>query len=130
MQKDEFEALTGREFTQEQYERIESVYMSLPNVGKDTFAFMYSNTPSLYNDVERLSRRANSMEKSVNGYRSFCIGIGERILSLHIDDNRIDMIAKDCMGDVEFLKYKVLNGFTLNDDEKEQIETVFNNLKQ
>lgn len=135
MLKEEFEALYGEEISQESYERIEVVYNALPNCSKESFVRMYKELPIVYADVASVIRRMNSLEQSCKGYRTHLISIGKRLIDVneHLDKapyDEVDKIATDCMGDAERLKHKILCGYELTESDREQVETLFNNLKE
>lgn len=136
MRKEEFETLLGGEVTEEQYKAIEEVYVNLTNCTKQDFVKMFKTMPTLYNDIAKLSRLYNIAKQNVQGYKTFCNGIGERILeerrklefiSSDVSTNMdaLERIASDCMGDIARVKYKVLNGHELSDKDRRIINEVF-----
>lgn len=121
----------GSESTQEQYEAIEQVYNALANCNKEEFVELYKKHPVLYDDVAKLVRRCTIAERNVEGFKTFCNGIGERIIdAAWLDEltvERFESIAADVMGSREkVVRYKILNGYDLTDADKDIVKEVFN----
>lgn len=122
----------GSESTPEQYDQIEKVYVELANCSKQEFVELYKKHPVLYDDVARLVRKYTTAKANVEGYKTFCNGIGERILDETWSDQVFSVrpwesIAADVMGGRELVvRYKILHGYDLTDEDKVIVDEVFN----
>lgn len=128
MQKIEFEQRTGIELTNEQYQRVEDMYMNAGDMDKDEFCEDYKK----HSDSVILNTYFDQSEKlrnELDAYREKQINMAYFLIKKSMVGGDKDMIqmAISLIGEQKYIQHKLEKGYNLFDSDKELIITLINN---
>lgn len=128
MQKIEFTQRTGIELTDEQYQRVEDLYLNAGNMDKDEFCKDYKK----HGESVILNTYFDQSEKlrnKLDAYREQHINMAYFLIKKSMVGGDKDMIqmAISLIGEQKYIQHKLEKGYNLFDLDKELIITLINN---
>ncbi len=127
MQKIEFTQRTGIELTDEQYKRVEDMYMNAGNLDKDEFCkdykrHCYSVILNAYFD------QSEKLRNKLSAYKEKQIETAHFLIKKSMVGGDKDMIqmAISLIGEQKYIQYKLEKGYNLFNSDKELIISLIN----
>lgn len=127
MQKIEFTQRTGIELTDEQYQRVEIMYLNAGNMDKDEFCEDYKK----HSDSVILNTYFNQSEKlrnELDAYREKQINMAYFLIKKSMVGGDKDMVqmAISLIGEQKYIQHKLERGYNLFESDKELIISLIN----
>jgi hypothetical protein len=127
MQKIEFTQRTGIELTDEQYQRVEIMYLNAGNMDKDEFCEDYKK----YSDSVILNTYFDQSEKlrnKLDAYREQQINMAYFLIKKSMVGGDKDMVqmAISLIGEQKYIQHKLERGYNLFESDKELIISLIN----
>lgn len=127
MQKIEFEQRTGIELTDEQYQRVEIMYLNAGNMDKDEFCEDYKK----HSDSVILNTYFDQSEKlrnKLDAYREQQINMAYFLIKKSMVGGDKDMVqmAISLIGEQKYIQHKLERGYNLFESDKELIISLIN----
>nr|DAV93149.1 MAG TPA: hypothetical protein [Caudoviricetes sp.] len=127
MQKIEFEQRTGIELTDEQYQRVENMYLNAGNMDKDEFCEDYKK----HSDSVILNTYFDQSEKlrnKLDAYREQQINMAYFLIKKSMVGGDKDMVqmAISLIGEQKYIQHKLERGYNLFESDKELIISLIN----
>lgn len=128
MQKIEFEQRTGIELTDEQYQRVEDLYLSAGNMDKDVFCEDYKKHGESV-ILNTYFKQSEEQRSRLDTYREKQITMAYFLIKKSMVGGDKDMIqmAISLIGEQKYIQHKLEKGYNLFDSDKELIITLINN---
>ena len=129
MQKIEFTSKTGIELTDEQYKRVEELYLNAGNIDKDEFCEDYKK----HADSVILNTYFDQSEKlrsELSTYREKLVTLAHFLIKKSMAGGDKDMIqmAISLIGEQKYIQHKLEKGCNLFESDKELIIKLINNI--
>lgn len=127
MQKTEFTQRTGIELTNEQYKRVEDIYLNAGNIDKDEFCKDYKKHAdsvilnTYFDQSEKLRSKLDAYRKKNVEFAYFLIK-----RSLAGGDKDMIQMAISLIGEQKYIQHKLEHGYLLFDSDKELIISLIN----
>lgn len=127
MQKIEFTQRTGIELTDEQYQRVEIMYLNAGNMDKDEFCEDYKK----HSDSVILNTYFDQSEKlrnELDAYREKQINMAYFLIKKSMVGGDKDMVqmAISLIGEQKYIQHKLERGYNLFESDKELIISLIN----
>lgn len=127
MQKIEFTQRTGIELTDEQYQRVEDMYLNAGNMDKDDFCKdckKHSDSVILNTYFEQSEKLKNKLD----AYREKQVTLAHFLIKKSMVGGDKDMIREAIylIGEQKYIQHKLEKGYTLFDTDKELIISLIN----
>lgn len=128
MQKNEFEQRTGIELTDEQYQRVEDLYLNAGNMDKDEFCKDYKKHGESV-ILNTYFKQSEEQRNRLDTYREKQITMAHFLIKKSMVGGDKDMIqmAISLIGEQKYIQHKLKKGYNLFDSDKELIITLINN---
>lgn len=127
MQKSEFIQRTGIELTDEQYQRVEGIYLNAGNMDKDEFCEDYKKhgESMILNTYFDQSKKLREKQDT---YREKQITLAHFLIKKSMIGGDKDMIreAISLIGEQKYIQHKLEKGYNLFDTDKELIISLIN----
>lgn len=121
MTREEFKTRTGMELTNEQFQRVNDMYMEAGELSKDAFCEDYKKH-SESKILEEFYNQATRFNVRLNAYAMFLIEQADKWGAEDLRDKAIEILGID-----KYLTVKIEKGYNLWDiDKKELIEILKN----
>lgn len=127
MQKIEFTKRTGIELTDEQYQKVEIMYLNAGNMDKDEFCEDYKK----HSDSVILNTYFDQSEKlrnELDAYREKQINMAYFLIKKSMVGGDKDMVqmAISLIGEQKYIQHKLERGYNLFESDKELIISLIN----
>lgn len=127
MQKIEFTQRTGIELTDEQYQKVEIMYLNAGNMDKDEFCEDYKK----HSDSVILNTYFDQSEKlrnELDAYREKQINMAYFLIKKSMVGGDKDMVqmAISLIGEQKYIQHKLERGYNLFESDKELIISLIN----
>lgn len=127
MQKNEFEQRTGIELTDEQYQRVEDLYLNAGNMDKDEFCKDYrKHGESVI--LNTYFKQSEEQRSRLDTYREKQITMAHFLIKKSMVGGDKDMIqmAISLIGEQKYIQHKLEKGYNLFESDKELIISLIN----
>lgn len=126
MTQKEFEDRIGRKVTEEDFIAANAAYMAAgDDIDKDKFCELYKNSRGLYTLVDILTSRITGLRSQNDALKEKSIDFGHSMIRLTeemskegFSEDSTYRIARQMLGDKEYLKYKLTYGFPITDEDR------------
>lgn len=127
MQKIEFTQRTGIELTDEQYQRVEDLYLNAGNMDKDEFCKDYKKHGESV-ILNTYFKQSEEQRSRLDTYREKQITMAHFLINKSMVGGDKDMIqmAISLIGEQKYIQHKLEKGYNLFESDKELIITLIN----
>lgn len=127
MQKIEFEQRTGIELTDEQYQRVEDLYLNAGNMDKDEFCKDYKKHGESV-ILNTYFKQSEEQRNRLDTYREKQITMAHFLIKKSMVGGDKDMVqmAISLIGEQKYIQHKLEKGYNLFETDKELIITLIN----
>lgn len=127
MQKIEFTQRTGIELTNEQYQRVEDLYLNAGNMDKDEFCKDYKKHGESV-ILNTYFKQSEEQRNRLDTYREKQITMAHFLIKKSMVGGDKDMIqmAISLIGEQKYIQHKLEKGYNLFESDKELIISLIN----
>lgn len=127
MQKIEFTQRTGIELTDEQYQRVEDLYLNAGNMDKDEFCKDYKKHGESV-ILNTYFKQSEEQRNRLDTYREKQITMAHFLIKKSMVGGDKDMIqmAISLIGEQKYIQHKLEKGYNLFESDKELIISLIN----
>lgn len=127
MQKIEFEQRTGIELTDEQYQRVEDLYLNAGSMDKDEFCKDYKKHGESV-ILNTYFKQSEEQRNRLDTYREKQITMAHFLIKKSMVGGDKDMVqmAISLIGEQKYIQHKLEKGYNLFETDKELIITLIN----